>query len=102
MILAPILIPMFYAIGFSPALTTMAYRIGDASTNAIAPISTDIALILALLTKYNTDKDKTPGIGTVMAGCLPYAVATFVIGLLILAVFWILKLPLGPGSPLFV
>ena len=60
MILAPILIPMLYTIGFSPALTTVAYRIGDSATNAIAPISSDVALIVGLLGKYNTDKSKTP------------------------------------------
>lgn len=102
MILAPILIPMFYAIGFSPALTTVAYRIGDSSTNAIAPISSDVALIVGLLIKYNTDKDKKPGMGTVFAGCMPYAIATMITELIILAVFWIFKLPLGPGVNMFV
>ncbi len=63
MILAPILIPMLYAIGFSPALTTVAYRIGDSATNAIAPISSDVALIVGLLGKYNTDKSKNTGYG---------------------------------------
>lgn len=102
MILAPILIPMFYAIGFSPALTTVAYRIGDSATNAIAPISSDVALIVGLLIKYNTDKDKKPGMGTVFAGCMPYAIATMITELIILAVFWIFKLPLGPGVNMFV
>lgn len=101
MILAPILIPMFYAIGFSPALTTVAYRIGDSATNAIAPISSDVALIVGLLGKYNTDKTKTPGMGTVFAGCMPYAIATMIAELAILAVWWILKLPLGPGVNMF-
>ena len=102
MILAPILIPMFYAIGFSPALTTVAYRIGDSSTNAIAPISSDVALIVGLLVKYNTDKTKKPGMGTVFAGCMPYAIATMIAELLILAVWWVLKLPLGPGVEMFI
>ncbi len=102
MILAPILIPMFYAIGFSPALTTVAYRIGDSATNAIAPISSDVALIVGLLGKYNTDKSKTPGMGNVFAGCMPYAIATMITELVILGVWWILKLPLGPGVPMFI
>lgn len=102
MILAPILIPMFYAIGFSPALTTVAYRIGDSATNAIAPISSDVALIVGLLGKYNTDKSKSPGMGTVFAGCMPYAIATMITELLILAVWWIFKLPLGPGVNMFI
>lgn len=102
MILAPILIPMFYAIGFSPALTTVAYRIGDSATNAIAPISSDVALIVGLLGKYNTDKSKTPGMGNVFAGCMPYAIATMITELVILGVWWMFKLPLGPGVPMFI
>ena len=102
MILAPILIPMLYTIGFSPALTTVAYRIGDSATNAIAPISSDVALIVGLLGKYNTDKSKTPGMGTVFANCTPYAIATFITELLILGVWWIFKLPLGPGVSMMV
>ena len=102
MILAPILIPMLYAIGFSPALTTVAYRIGDSATNAIAPISSDVALIVGLLGKYNTDKSKTPGMGTVFAGCMPYAIATMITELLILGVWWAINLPLGPGVTMFI
>ena len=102
MILAPILIPMFYSIGFSPALTTLAYRIGDASANCIAPISSDIALIVGLLGKYNTDKSKTPGMGNVFAGCMPYSIATLITQLIILAAWWVLKLPLGPGVEMFI
>ena len=67
MILAPILIPMFYAVDISPAMTSLAYRIGDSAMNAVAPISSDVALIVGLLVAYNTDKDKTPGMGTVFA-----------------------------------
>ncbi len=102
MILAPILIPMLYTIGFSPALTTVAYRIGDSATNAVAPISSDVALIIGLLAKYNTDKSREPGMGTVFAGCMPYAIATFIAELIILAVWWALKLPLGPGVSMLV
>ena len=102
MILAPILIPMLYTIGFSPALTTVAYRIGDSATNAVAPISSDVALIIGLLAKYNTDKNKTPGMGTVFAGCMPYAIATFIAELILLGIWWIFKLPLGPGVSMLV
>ena len=102
MILAPILIPMLYAVGFSPALTAVAYRIGDSATNAVAPISSDVALIVGLLIKYNTDKDKTPGMGTVFAGCMPYAIATIIVELIILGVWWAFNIPLGPGVTMFI
>lgn len=39
LILAPIFVPMFSIVGFSPALTQVAYRIGDSSSNIISPLS---------------------------------------------------------------
>ena len=102
MILAPILIPMFYAVDISPAMTSLAYRIGDSAMNAVAPISSDVALIVGLLVAYNTDKDKTPGMGTVFAGCMPYAIITIAIQIALLCVWWVLGLPLGPGVTQFV
>ena len=39
--------------------------------------------------------------GTVFAGCMPYAIATMLTELVILALWWILNLPLGPGVPMF-
>ena len=98
--LAPILIPMLYRIGFSPSWVTLAYRIGDSATNAVAPISSDVALIVAFLMKYNTDKDKTPGMGTVFAGCMPYAITAIIAEIALAGVWWIFKLPLGPGVPI--
>lgn len=102
MILAPIFIPMFYAIGFTPGLTSVAYRIGDSATNAIAPISTDIALIIGLLETYKPDPSKKVGMGTVIALCLPYGIVTFIIEILMLLGWYLLDLPLGPGVGLFV
>jgi aminobenzoyl-glutamate transport protein len=101
MIFAPILIPMFYAVGFTPALTALAYRIGDSATNAIAPISTDIALIIGLLEKYRSDQNAKVGMGTVISLCLPYAIMAFVLMILLLAVWYYLNLPLGPGVNMF-
>ncbi|RAZ82180.1 AbgT family transporter, partial [Klebsiella oxytoca] len=37
-IMAPIFVPMFMRLGLSPELTQVAYRIGDSSTNIIAPL----------------------------------------------------------------
>jgi aminobenzoyl-glutamate transport protein len=101
MIFAPILIPMFYAVGFSPALTALAYRIGDSATNAVAPISTDIALIIGLLEKYKSNQNTKVGMGTVISLCLPYAIVAFLLMLIQLGVWYTFKLPLGPGVTMF-
>jgi aminobenzoyl-glutamate transport protein len=96
-IMAPIFVPMFMRLGLSPELTQVAYRIGDSSTNIIAPLMPFFVLTVAFFQKY----DKKAGIGSVISTMLPYSIA-FLVGWIILLVIWyLLGLPLGPGSPLF-
>ena len=40
--------------------------------------------------------------GTVFAGCMPYAIVTIAIQIALLCVWWVLGLPLGPGVTQFV
>jgi len=96
-VMAPIFVPMFMLLGYTPELTQAAYRIGDSSTNIIAPMMSYFALIVAFFERY----DKQSGIGTVVATMLPYTVA-FLTCWSILLVFWMLMgLPLGPAAGLY-
>ena len=95
-IMAPIFVPMFMRLGFSPELTQAAYRIGDSSTNIIAPLMPFFVLTVAFFQKY----DKKAGIGSVISTMLPYSLS-FLMGWIILFVIWyLLGIPLGPGAPL--
>jgi len=95
-IMAPIFVPLFMLLGYSPEFTQVAYRIGDSTTNIISPMMSYFALIVAFVTKY----DKRAGIGTVVATMLPYTVVFTIIWSIILAVWVVLGLPLGPGAEL--
>ena len=93
-ILAPIFIPMFMIMGYSPELSQVVYRIGDSVTNVISPMMSFFALIIAFFQKY---EPKT-GIGTIIATMLPYSVV-FTLAWILLLVLWLLfGLPLGPGA----
>lgn len=92
-ILAPIFVPMFMMVGYNPALTQMAYRIGDCITNPLSPLFPYFPIILAFTRKY----DKDAGMGTVIANMIPYSVAFLVVWTLLLIIFMIFNLPLGPG-----
>lgn len=95
-IMAPIFIPLFIQMDISPALTQMAYRIGDSTTNLISPLMSYFALIIAFTQKY----DKKSGAGTIMSMMLPYSIA-FLIGWSILLIIWFYaNIPLGPGVPI--
>jgi aminobenzoyl-glutamate transport protein len=96
-LLAPIFIPMFMFLGYSPELTQGVYRIGDSITNIISPMMSFFALIIAFMQKY----DSKAGIGTVIATMIPYSIVFFIIWTILL-VSWIwLGLPLGPGADLY-
>lgn len=96
-IMAPVFIPMFMLLGYSPEFTQVAYRIGDSVTNIISPMMSYFALIVAFIQRYQKDA----GIGTVVATMLPYSII-FLIGWILLFVAWILlDLPIGPASPLY-
>jgi aminobenzoyl-glutamate transport protein len=96
-IMAPVFVPMFMLLGYSPELTQAAYRIGDSTTNIISPMMTYFALIVAFLSRYQSHA----GIGTVIATMLPYSVVFLVVWTLLLIVWLLAGWPLGPGAPLF-
>ncbi|MBN1768681.1 MAG: AbgT family transporter [Prolixibacteraceae bacterium] len=93
-ILAPIFIPMFMIMGYSPELSQVVYRIGDSVTNVISPMMSFFALIIAFVQKY----DSKAGIGTIISTMLPYSVVFFIFWSLLLVAWILLGLPLGPGA----
>jgi len=97
-IMAPVFIPMFMLLGYSPEFTQMAYRVGDSVTNIISPMMSYFALIVAFIARY----DKKAGIGTVISTMLPYSIV-FLIGWSLMLVIWVLlELPIGPGASMFI
>lgn len=96
-ILAPVFVPMFMLLGYSPELCQLAYRIGDSSTNIITPLMTYFSVIIVFAQKY----DKKAGIGTITATMIPYSIA-FLVCWTILFVLWLtIGLPIGVDTSIF-
>ncbi len=93
-LMAPVFIPMFMLLGYTPELTQVVYRIGDSISNVISPMMSFFPLIIAFIQKY----DKEAGIGTIIATMLPYTVAFFIVWTILLIVWLIAGWPLGPGA----
>jgi len=96
-LIAPIFIPMFMLLGYSPELTQVVYRIGDSVTNLISPMMSFFALIIAFFQKY----DSKAGMGTVIATMLPYSIVFFIVWTILLIVWITLGLPIGPDAGLY-
>lgn len=95
-LMAPVFIPMFMLLGYSPEMTQVAYRVGDSVTNIISPMMSYFALIIAFFQRY----EPKAGIGTLVATMLPYSLV-FLVGWSAMFGLWIwLELPIGPDSPL--
>ena len=95
--MAPVFVPMFMLLGYSPELVQGVYRIGDSSTNITSPMMSFFALIVAYVQRY----DAKAGIGTVIATMLPYSVTFLVLWTILLVVWMLSGMPLGPGGALF-
>jgi aminobenzoyl-glutamate transport protein len=88
---------MFMLLGYTPELTQAAYRVGDSVTNIVSPMMSYFALIVAFMQRYVPGA----GIGSIVATMLPYSATFFVMWSMLLVVWVLLGLPLGPGGPLY-
>nr|WP_275975499.1 AbgT family transporter [Tetragenococcus halophilus] len=93
-ILAPIFAPMLYNLDIAPEMTLIAYRIADSSTNVISPLLNYFPMILIFAQRY----DNKAGIGTLVSTMLAYSMAFLVTWSLLLVIWFLFELPIGPGA----
>lgn len=96
-LMAPVFVPMFMLLGYTPELTQATYRVGDSITNIISPMMSYFALLIAFMERY----DKKAGIGTLVATMLPYTITFFIVWTSLLILWLTFGLPLGPGANLY-
>ncbi|MFB6364933.1 AbgT family transporter [Paenibacillus elgii] len=96
-VLAPIFVPMLMLLNFHPAFIQVAYRIADSATNMITPLNPFVAVMLGFLARY----DKKAGLGTHISLIFPYTVAFLIIWVLMLCLFGLLGIPVGPGVTMY-
>jgi aminobenzoyl-glutamate transport protein len=96
-IMGAVFVPMFAIIGYEPAFTQAAFRVGDSATQVITPMNPYMIVLLGMLRKY----EPGAGLGTLMARMLPFVVPFWIVWTAILAVFFFFDLPVGPGNGIF-
>jgi aminobenzoyl-glutamate transport protein len=96
-VMAPVFVPMFMLLGYTPEFTQAIYRIGDSVTNIVSPMMSYFALIVAFVQQY----DPRAGIGTIVATMLPYTVAFFLVWVALMVAWVAFGLPVGPGASLY-
>ncbi|MFB5677180.1 AbgT family transporter [Paenibacillus terreus] len=93
-ILAPVFIPMMMLLGFHPAFTQMIFRVSDSVIIPLAPVSPFVPLFVGFLQEYRKDAK----LGTYYSLILPYSIAFFAAWTLMVIIWYLFNLPLGPGA----
>ena len=93
-LLAPIFVPLFIRLGVAPQTVLAAYRVGDSPMNVITPLMAYFPLIVVFTQRYKKDA----GIGTVVSLMLPYVVVLSVAWTAFFVLWYLVGIPLGPGS----
>ncbi len=93
-LLAPVLVPMLMLLGVSPEMATATYRVGDGATNIITPLMPYFPLILMFAQRWQ----KEFGLGSLAAMMIPYSIWLLISGTVMVVVWIVLGLPLGPGA----
>jgi aminobenzoyl-glutamate transport protein len=94
-LVAPILVPMLMLLDIQPETTQALFRIADAPTNSLTPMSPYFVIALAFIRRYRP----SAGIGTLVSLVLPLAVVNLVVWLAMFLAWYALGIPLGPGVP---
>ncbi|MBW2258204.1 MAG: AbgT family transporter [Deltaproteobacteria bacterium] len=84
-------------LGLHPAFTQLLYRLGDSITNCVSPLYPFFPILLGWIADIDPEKAK---VGTVLSYLVPYA-SFLLVGWVIMMVLWYLAgIPVGPDSPL--
>ncbi len=94
-IFAPIFVPLFIRLGVPAQTVFAAYRVGDSPINTLTPLMVYFPVIVIFAQRYQ----KNFGVGTLVALMLPYAVIILVLWTILLILWFVLGIPVGPGYP---
>ena len=94
-IFAPIFVPLFIQLNVPAQTVFAAYRVGDSPINTLTPLMVYFPVIVAFAQRYK----KSSGVGSLVALMLPVATAVLIAWLILLILWFVLGIPLGPGYP---
>jgi aminobenzoyl-glutamate transport protein len=95
--MASVFVPLFLLLGYEPGFIQAALRVGDSATQVMTPLNPYMIVLLTSVRRYQP----SAGLGTVIAKVVPFVVPFWIAWALILTVFFVFDLPLGPGQGIF-
>ena len=96
-ILAPVVVPKLMQSNISPQFAQFILRSGDSMTKGITPVLAYFVIFVGYLNIYNADKKRPITIGNSLKLIMPYCLFISITWILIIILWYIIGLPLGPN-----
>jgi aminobenzoyl-glutamate transport protein len=93
-IMGAVFVPLFALLGYEPAFTQAAFRVGDSATQILTPLNPYIVIVLAMLRRY----EPQAGLETLISRFLPFTICFWIAWVAVLSLWFSLDLPFGPGQ----
>lgn len=93
-IIAPTVVPVFMNAGITPEFAQVIFRFGEGITMGLTPIMAYFVIYLAILDKNNPE-EKPISLWQGIKFQVPYAVATAIVLLVLIVLWYVIGLPLG-------
>lgn len=97
-IISPVLVPMMMQANMSPQFAQFIFRGAESATNGITPLLAYFVVYIGYLNIYNKEPDKSFSIKEGISHMMPYFIGLSITWLIIILMWYIIGLPLGPGS----
>ena len=91
-ILAPTVVPAMMTAGFTPEAAQLVFTVGSSSTYILTPVMAYYVIYISYLEKYNKDG---ANVRKSFSYVLPYSIAIMVMWIILLVLFYIIKIDIG-------
>jgi aminobenzoyl-glutamate transport protein len=95
---SPVLIPLFMRSNLNPSFTQFLFKIADGIGKAVSPIFTYFIIMIAFLSKYNTDDTKQISILEIFKLMLPTILIVALFWIIFISLWYLIGFPIGPGT----
>ena len=96
-IISPVLVPLMMQLNMSPQYSQFIFRAAESMTNGITPLLAYFVVYIGYLNIYNKEEKKVYGIRDGIRLMMPYCLILSLTWILIVVLWYVIGLPLGPS-----
>lgn len=97
-ILSPIIVPLFMQSSLTPEFAQAVFRAADSSIKGMVPLFNYFVIFIGFLQIYNKKQNDVVSLSDAVSLMIPYTIAYTILWFTIILAFYIIGIPIGPGT----